>query len=227
MQTVDNIITSQRELNSSVSSVNSSNNALRAMAHSKGKNRQTNLTDCIDIKNIVRNSVQGINGIFDNEKLSENKNNPLSLSYNSDVNSSRKNNFYKKINEKEINLNNTNTNNTNINTNNNNEDCNLNLNTNEIKSEININNLNNNINSVVNSNNSNEDLMNSLGSLGLNNNNNFLLGKNSNNKGKIITKKNYKFEPIEEENNMLTYDLTTNNISKYNYLIFNSFFFEI
>lgn len=69
LQTVDNIISTQRELNSSLGSVNSSSNALRALAHSKGKNRKLNLDECIDIKNIVKQSVDGLNNIF--EKNSE------------------------------------------------------------------------------------------------------------------------------------------------------------
>ena len=168
MQTVDNIITNKRELNSSVGSLNSSNNALRAIAHSKGKNRQTNIEDCIDIKNIVRNSVQGINGIFDNEKISEKQNNPLSVSYNSDKNSSRINNFQNNPNQKE---------------------------TTENKNENNL---------------STKDLT----------ENDFISSK-SNPKGKINNKKNYKFEPIEEENNLLTNDLTTNNLSNFYIFIFN------
>ena len=67
MQTVDNIISCQRELNSSISSVNSGNNALRGLGHSKGKNRKLNIEECIDIKNIVKQSIQGLNNILDND----------------------------------------------------------------------------------------------------------------------------------------------------------------
>jgi hypothetical protein len=197
MQTVDNLITSQRELNSSVSSVNSSNNALRAMAHSKGKNRQTNLNDCIEIKNIVRNSVQGINGIFDKEKITENQN-PLSLSYNSDLNSLRKNNNFPIIDnnknlEKEKD-----------------KDKLLNIFKDNYKNNLNSKNYkengyNININNDDNIYNNKDDIL---------CNNNSLISK-TNPKGKINNQKNYKFEPIEEENNLITFDMATNNISKY------------
>lgn len=95
MKTMDNLINTQRELNSSLSSINSSNNGLRGLGHSKGKNRKLNLEEAIDIKNIVKQSLQGLNNIFDKEIKSENvnknnnknmnKNNPLAISSDSSL----------------------------------------------------------------------------------------------------------------------------------------------
>jgi len=96
MQTVDNIMNAQRELNSSISSVNSSNNALRGLGQSKGKNRKLNLEEAIDIKNIVKQSIEGLNNIFDNDKKTENKNstkNPLSSISNSNLGVLKENNI--------------------------------------------------------------------------------------------------------------------------------------
>ncbi len=118
MNTVDNIINTQKELNSSIGSVNSSNNALRGYGHSKGKNRKLNLEEAIDIKNIVKQSIEGLNNIFDNHTKNENKNsskNQLSSS-NSDLG------VFKEKNISTLNQNDTNSgisNNSNTNTNSN------------------------------------------------------------------------------------------------------------
>jgi len=96
MKTVDNIINAQRELNSSISSLNSSNNGFRALGQSKGKNRKINLEEAIDIKNIVRKSIQGLNSIFDNDKKSDLKistKNQLSSSSNSSLGVLKDNNL--------------------------------------------------------------------------------------------------------------------------------------
>ena len=87
MQNIDNYTINQRELNSSVNSLNSSNNALRAIAHSKGKTRRVNVEDCIDIKNIVKQSVEGIHGIIEADILV--KNNPSVSSSICNLNSSK------------------------------------------------------------------------------------------------------------------------------------------
>jgi hypothetical protein len=88
LQNID-IIINQRELNSSIGSVSSGNNPLRGLAHSKGKNRQVNIEDCIDIKNIVKTSVQGLNAIFDSEKKNDkiNVKSPLTTASNGNLNS--------------------------------------------------------------------------------------------------------------------------------------------
>jgi len=94
MKTVDNLINTQRELYSSVSSVNSSNNGLRGLGQSKGKKRKLNLEEVIDIKNIVKQSIEGLNNIFDKETKSDynitinvrkSSNNPLASSSNSNL----------------------------------------------------------------------------------------------------------------------------------------------
>lgn len=96
MKTVDNMINAQRELNSSISSINSSNNGLRGLGQSKGKNRKINLEEAIDIKNIVRKSIQGLNSIFDNDKKNDLKisaKNHLSSSSNSSLGVLKDNNL--------------------------------------------------------------------------------------------------------------------------------------